>query len=639
MIEVADLVAKLRGEDISFSGMMTSAERKLSGLAGHTDSTSKKLSNVGLALGGLAIGLGAYTAKAAANYEQLTTVLVTGAGEQLSNLEEVRAGLLTMAGTVGENAADLAKGMYYVESAGFHGAAGLQVMQAAAEGAKIGMTDDMSVAKGLTTALTDYHLSASDAAGTTGQMIAAVSAGKTTMGEFGSSLSTVLPTASALHIPFQQIAAAMATMTAHGVTAGEAATSLSSSMDKLINPTASAKQAMLQLGVNVVSMRTSLAAGNFSGTMNMFAVAMDRASKSGMSQANIMRDLQEAFGGKEGGAVALNLVKNMAEYYANVDKVGTVQQGAAKQVVAWGLTQKDLNDQLDRTKASLNASAIMIGTALLPTVSHFVNDELNPMLHGMTTFIGQHPQIGTAILGIGATAGAIALTDKLVTPLLKALGLVGKLKDMVTGGGGGALATGIMNVEAGVVNVAGGLGGAAGGAAAAAEGGGAASVLRPALAGAAPVAAEAVVAGAGLIAAPLALGVGMAVAMAVHDITTNMHAPGYSPTQGDELKQLQTDFKDFSRMTTSQYLALNETWLRDIKAGQTVPQIESSMKGFGSITVNVHAGAVSVQGGGGDMASMGQDLGTHLADFMQQWVSAQKTLNRGAKTSLPGAAK
>ena len=89
-----------------------------------------------------------------------------------------------MAGKVGVSADDLAKGMYLIESAGYHGADALKVLQASAEGAKVGMADQADVANALTTVLKDYHLSAADAAGVTGQMVAAVASGKMHMGDF-----------------------------------------------------------------------------------------------------------------------------------------------------------------------------------------------------------------------------------------------------------------------------------------------------------------------------------------------------------------------------------------------------------------------------------------------------------------------
>src|SRR5664280_1412233 len=134
-----------------------------------------------VAIAAAVIGTGVAVTKMAADYQSATTLLVTGAGESEAAIGMVRQGLIDMAPAVGMGPEALAKAMFLVESAGFHGAAGLLVMKSAAEGAKIGGADATVVANGLTTALTDYHLPAPMAAAVTSKLVATVAAGKTNM--------------------------------------------------------------------------------------------------------------------------------------------------------------------------------------------------------------------------------------------------------------------------------------------------------------------------------------------------------------------------------------------------------------------------------------------------------------------------
>ncbi|MGH7721507.1 MAG: phage tail tape measure protein, partial [Candidatus Dormibacteria bacterium] len=104
----------------------------------------------GAAVATVAIGIGAVTTDMAAKFQTSMTLLETGAGEAEANLKGVSDGILAMAPQVGVMPAELASGMYLIESAGYHGAAGLTVLRTAAEGAKVGGADMATVADVLT---------------------------------------------------------------------------------------------------------------------------------------------------------------------------------------------------------------------------------------------------------------------------------------------------------------------------------------------------------------------------------------------------------------------------------------------------------------------------------------------------------
>src|SRR5439155_4756198 len=117
----------------------------------------------------------------AGDFQAGMTSLVTGAGESQKNIQMVSNGLLGLATQTGTSTKQLTDGMYMIESAGYHGADGLKVLQASAEGAKVGAANLADVANGVTTALTDYHMPASQAVSVTNDLIATVASGKTHM--------------------------------------------------------------------------------------------------------------------------------------------------------------------------------------------------------------------------------------------------------------------------------------------------------------------------------------------------------------------------------------------------------------------------------------------------------------------------
>src|SRR6185437_4587955 len=134
-------------------------------------------------------------------------------------------------------------------SAGFHGAQGLQVLKAAAEGGELGSAELATVANALTAVLNAYNLPASKATAVTNQLVATVAAGKMHMQDLAAAISTVLPVANAVGISFDQIGGALATMTAQGVSADEGTQQLVNLIKSFSAPTASATAAMAQFGI------------------------------------------------------------------------------------------------------------------------------------------------------------------------------------------------------------------------------------------------------------------------------------------------------------------------------------------------------------------------------------------------------
>ena len=265
----------------SAAGLKTELGKAKGEIAGFGTSTSATLgaaSKVGtIALTGLAVGavaVGGASVKMAGDFQESITQLQTGAGESAANLGMVSAGILNMAGQVGVSAQALSAGMYQVDSAGYKAADGLTVLKAAAQGAKLGNADMTTVANGLTTALTDYHLSADQAATVTSKLVTTVASGKTTMGELSASLSAVMPSAAAAGVGMDQVLGALATMTGQGISAQQASQNLASSIASLQNPTSVASKAMAQMGLNSTDVAAQLGQKGLTGTLDEMAQAV-----------------------------------------------------------------------------------------------------------------------------------------------------------------------------------------------------------------------------------------------------------------------------------------------------------------------------------------------------------------------------
>jgi TP901 family phage tail tape measure protein len=364
------------------------------------DRTSAAVSASGSAFNKFAIGLAAGAAFAgakfvdmAANFQQGMTRLKTGAGEVDSNMSTVSKGILKLAGEVGESTKDLLKGMYLIESAGFHGADGLNVLKVAAQGAKVGNADMATVADAVTTALNAYHQGASGAAAATNALIAAEGQGKTNLEALSGSLSTVAPIASLAHVSLNELLAAMATMTGQGTDAASAATYLKQTIGQLSNPTAKAKMEMQALGLDSVKVSMNLGKNGLASTLQMLTdaiqtkmgpagtVLIQKLQKAASSTTDFQKVLanlpptQQTFigalatmtGGTKSMQAALELTgDNMKVFQHNTDVINEKVKAGGSTIEGWADVQKNFNQRLSEAKGTVEAFGIQIGNGLLP---------------------------------------------------------------------------------------------------------------------------------------------------------------------------------------------------------------------------------------------------------------------------------
>ncbi len=399
-------------------------------------------------------GIGVAAVKMAGDFQSSMTGLVTGAGESEDNLKTVSSGILSMAGQVGESTTQLAQGMFMIESAGYHGADGLNVLKASAEGAKIGGADLQSVADGLTTALVDYKIPASDAAKVTSQLVETVASGKTHMADLSGALATVLPAASAAHVGLTEVLGAMATMTAGGTPAADAATYLKQTIAQLSNPTAKAKGEMEALGLSSIDVSANLGTRGLTGTMKVLTdaitahmgpaglVLIDTLKKSAGSatgfqstlnalpptQQTYIAALADMVGGTKSMQAALELTGSNADTFTtNVKNISAATTDAKGNVQGWALTQKDFNQKLDQAKAQAQVLGIELGTKLIPVVEHVI-----AAVQHATTWLNQHKDAAKALAVVLGSVLAVAIGAYLVVSIGKFVSMLGEAAKALT---------------------------------------------------------------------------------------------------------------------------------------------------------------------------------------------------------------
>lgn len=405
------LVGVLRGNVSHFVASMGEAKAAAAEASTASSTAFNGLAGVGKAaligVAGAAIAVGAVSLHMAGDFQESMTQLVTGAGESKANIAQVSQGILDMSTQVGTSAQQLASGMYMVESAGFHGAQGLTILKAAAEGAKVGGADMSTVADALTSSMNAYRNSGENANQMTNDLVATVASGKMHMQDLAGSLGAVLPAASTAGVSLEDVSAAIATMTAQGTPAADAATYLRQTILQLENPSAKATSALADIGMKAQDVHAMLADPN-TGLNGGLAVITDALGKKfGVGSQEYIAHLADIVGGTKSMQAALELTgPNMKTYNDNMLAIGKATHFGKDSIAGWGDTQQDFNFQVDQAKAGLETLAIKIGTLLIPVVlqaSHIAIQFANYLMQHKDVALMLGVAIGTVlVVAIGA---------------------------------------------------------------------------------------------------------------------------------------------------------------------------------------------------------------------------------------------
>jgi len=308
----------------------------------------------------------------AGDFQASVTRLVTSAGESSQAIGSLSQGLIDMSTKVGFTANEMAKAMYPIESAGYHAADGLKVMQAAAQGAKDEGADLSHVADAVTTVLRDYNLGADQAADVTSKMVTAISFGKTNFDAFSKSLATVLPIAESVGLSFQDVATVEAAMTAKGTTAQRAAQDVAAAIKSLIAPTTQMTKEFTALGITSDQVQQHLGKDGLAATLEWLRqVAEKNAAAVGQTVPEAMKKL---IGTSPGLQAALETTGGAADALSEaIKKVGGATADAQGDVIGFSEVQGNLSFQFDRFKAQLEAVAISIGNMMMPSMIKLLN--------------------------------------------------------------------------------------------------------------------------------------------------------------------------------------------------------------------------------------------------------------------------
>lgn len=307
--------------------------------------------------------------------------------------------VLNYSGNSVKSIEDINGAIYSAVSAGVAYSDSLTFMADAEKLSVAGKADLNSTTVALVSTLNAFGASTSEAAKYSDILFQTVKLGQTTLPELAGSLAQVTGIASAAGIPFEDLSAAIAALTAYGLPTEQAITGIKAAISNIINPSTEAGNAAKELGIQFDA-----------GALKSkgFATVLDDVYNA--TNGNV-GEMTRFFGSVEGLNVALSLGKDGAGKFAGAIDGMAASTGATAAAFETMSQNADLLAQ--RLKNSVDTALI---TAGLPFQDEWAKilKSVGDMFSGLTvsfgdgTFDGLFATLETLLADLGTYFAKIA---------------------------------------------------------------------------------------------------------------------------------------------------------------------------------------------------------------------------------------
>lgn len=286
-------------------------------------------------LGGAAVlsSIGSLTTKAE-EFNQKLRDISTLSDMSAKDIQRMGAQIQLVALDTQTRSIDLAAAQYNILSAGITDAAeSMEVLQKAAELAKVGISDPLQAVNIMTSAINSFGITAEQAADT---IFTTVQAGKTTVADLAMSFGNVAAIAAATGVSFNELQAATAALTLTGQTASIAQNNIKAAISNILTPTADAVEEIKRLNKNAQGITIEFSAASLKA--KGLTVFLDELRKVTGGNADSLKRL---FGSVEAYNAVLGLTTTQSEaYHSNLLRMDNAQ----------GLVTKTMDKQKNTVK-------------------------------------------------------------------------------------------------------------------------------------------------------------------------------------------------------------------------------------------------------------------------------------------------
>lgn len=314
----------------------------------------------------IGVGAGLYALKrgiqavvgAFASYDEALRNVWTLTDASWQQMQKVGQELRGLAPQYGKTATEATKALYQIYSAGYKGAEGIEVLKASLTGAAAGLTDVFTAADATTSILNAYRMSADKATYVNDVLFKVVERGKTTFGELSSGIGRLIGIAAPLGATFEEVAAALATLTRQGISTDEAVTAVRQAIIQLARPTEETAAVIEALGYD-----SGQAMVKELGFAQALAEVTEYAKEHNISLMDMFTNIRAVL-------AVLPLATSSAEEYAEDLRAIGDSAGAAE--AALGKQRGGLGFRLRQLGAQFNEIGLKLAETFLPAIEGVV---------------------------------------------------------------------------------------------------------------------------------------------------------------------------------------------------------------------------------------------------------------------------
>lgn len=375
---------------IAYVDILPRFDKFVAGVQAGMNRVGKQLDTIGTRLTKtLALPLalaGGAAVKLAADFEQSMSRIEGLVGLSAREVSRLGNEVLNLAPKVGKGPRELADALYFVVSSGIDAADAMEVVRQAARAASAGLGDTRTVADALTSAMNAYKTSGLTAAQATDILTATVREGKGEASELAGAIGRVIPIAANAGVSFDQVGAAIASMTLTGLDANEAVTALRQFLVLLLKPAQQSRKALSDLGLTQADvaqltqrLNLSLAKGGFS-IERLRQIVSEKGLFEGMvALKTALGDNKDALGNVIPNVRALaGFLSITGESAAQNQKIfEELAVAAGSTDAAFDAAAKTARFKMQAALAGLQSAGIRLGGVLLPVVKDIVDGIAN----------------------------------------------------------------------------------------------------------------------------------------------------------------------------------------------------------------------------------------------------------------------
>lgn len=379
MATISTLAVNLIAHTSVFDKAMRRSRKRLTGFQRATQTINAKLLAFSRAATVAGVAVAGMSVKAFATFEkQMANVSTMLDKNTMKYMPEFTKGIKQMAVQFGEGTDTLSKGLYDILSASVAPAEAMNVLGASVKAAKAGMTDTAVAADAITTILNSYQMSADKAGKVSDILFAIVKRGKTTFAELAPNIGKVAAIASVAGLSFEEVGAALATMTRAGLQTELATTSLRGIINAFLKPTKESAEAAKAFGIELNS--ATLQSIGLTGVLEkLSAVNADQLAKI-MPNVRALAGFAASLKQASGQASDLKLM---------LKSTGMTQE-------AFGKATNTLSYSLNQSWQMIKIIGVNLGSILAPAVKKIIAKFLslsNSLIDMRNTFAKAFPNM------------------------------------------------------------------------------------------------------------------------------------------------------------------------------------------------------------------------------------------------------